>query len=419
MTKKSKDCDVLLVSTLDDICWLLNLRGTDIDYNPVFFSFVCFWPKTKTATLYVNPSKVESVSDYLASIDVKVQPYEKVTEDLTSFIAEGFKVGFDKNKANSSLFKIVESNFFETDDLIAEIKMVKNETESTGMRNANIRDCAAIMKYFAWLEQELAKPDHGITEFTGARKVESFRAESELFRGPSFDSISSIGSNGAVIHYKPEEDTCKTINNKEIYLLDSGGQYLDGTTDITRCGHFSGCEPKPFEKEAYTRVLLGTLEVERIIWPKSCPLTGMMIEVLGRRNLWAAGLDFAHSIGHGVGTFLNVHEGPNGISRVNKTVIEAGMCVSDEPGYYKDGEFGIRIENVIICQKHPEFPDYLMWENMTVAPYCRELIDVNLLPAEMRVYLDTFHQKCLSLLTPFLEKDPLALAYVTRQCQPL
>ena len=220
------------------------------------------------------------------------------------------------------------------------------------MRNANIRDCAAIMKYFAFLEEELQKPDHGLTEFSGARKVENYRTFGERYTGPSFDTISSMGSNGAVIHYKPSKDTALKMNADEIYLLDSGGQYLDGTTDITRCGHFGGKAPTAFQKECYTRVLMGTLDLERVVWPNDSDFAGKDFDILARKALFEAGLDYKHGTGHGVGSLLCVHEGPIGISRRSNTKLEEGMCVSDEPGYYQDGEFGIRIENVIMVQQH-------------------------------------------------------------------
>lgn len=173
------------------------------------------------------------------------------------------------------------------------------------------------MKYFAFLEEELKKEGHGLDEFNGARKVESYRAEigGDFYKGPSFDTISSIGPNGAIIHYKPKEDTAAKLNNDEIYLLDSGGQYLDGTTDITRTGHFGGKPPTDFQKEAYTRVLLGNLDVERVIWPNDHNFAGLDFDTLARKHLWEVGLDYKHGTGHGVGSLLCVHEGPIGISR--------------------------------------------------------------------------------------------------------
>ena len=176
------------------------------------------------------------------------------------------------------------------------------------MRACNVRDCVAIMKYFAYLEKELRNPNHTLTEFTGARYLDELRQKGDLHQGPSFKTISSIGPNGAIIHYKPAEATALKLNNDEIYLLDSGAQYLDGTTDITRTAHFGGKAPTAFQKEAYTRVLRGTLDLERIVWPAKARIAGADMDILARKNLWEVGLDFKHGTGHGVGSYLNVHE---------------------------------------------------------------------------------------------------------------
>ena len=251
-----------------------------------------------------------------------------------------------------------------------------------GMRQANRRDCAAIMKYFAFLEEELKKEDHDLDEYTGARKVEGYRTHGDLYKGPSFDTISSIGPNGAVIHYKPSQEEALKLTNNEIYLLDSGGQYLDGTTDITRSVHFGGQAPTAFQKEAYTRVLMGLLDLERVVWPSGpeYAYAGKDFDFVARRHLFEAGLDYGHGTGHGVGSLLGVHEGPQGISRRSTTKLREGMCVSDEPGYYAAGEFGIRIENVIMVTQHPKLAASCMFENLTTAPYCRELIDTSIMP---------------------------------------
>lgn len=414
------DIDCLLVTALDQIAWLLNMRGMDIEFNPVFFSNAIFHMESKSVDLFIDASHFdETAHAYLKSINVTLKPYDDIVKELQLLVAVGKKIGYDSNKCNSELDLHISKNAVKKDNIVETIKACKTSVEVAGMSAANVRDCAAIMKYFAFLEEELMKPDHGLTEFTGARKVEEYRTHGEFYTGPSFDTISSIGPNGAVIHYKPSKDQCSKLNNDEIYLLDSGGQYLDGTTDITRTGHFGGKAPTAFQKEAYTRVLMGTLDLERIVWPADCNISGADMDILARMALWRVGLDYKHGTGHGVGTFLNVHEGPQGISRGSKVKLEEGMCVSDEPGYYKDGEFGIRIENVIVCVKHPQHENHLMWRNMTVAPYCRELIDVNVLPAELRQYVDLHSKRCLQELTPHLQNDARALAYVTRQCQPL
>ena len=267
------------------------------------------------------------------------------------------------------------------------------------MRSANIKNSVSLVQFFAWLQDHLKhNPETTLNEYTAAEKLEEFRREQDLYVGPSFESISSIGPNGAVIHYKPEPETALTLNDKEIYLLDSGVQYLDGTTDITRTVHFAGqAQPTAEQKAMYTRVLLGTLDLERVIWPAKGTFSGQDFDTLARRHLWAAGVDYNHGTGHGVGHFNCVHEGPVGISRRNTVKLEIGMCVSDEPGYYKDGEYGIRIENVIMVVQHPVHENRLCFENLTLTPYCRELIDVALLSPADRDYINGFHKK-VSLL---------------------
>jgi len=313
-------------------------------------------------------------------------------------------------------YKFVE----QSTGIICLIKCKKNEVQQEGMRQCNIRDCAAIMKYFSFLEEELKKPDHGLDEFIGARKVEHLRTFGDLYKGPSFSSISSIGANGAVIHYEPTKESAKALNNNEIYLLDSGGQYLDGTTDITRTGHFLGGQaPTAFQKECYTRVLLGVLELERVVWPSASNYSGGDFDILARMHLFKVGLNYGHGTGHGVGSLLNVHESPIGVSKGYTTKFEPGMCVSDEPGFYKDGEFGIRIENVIMVQQHPTLENSYMFENLTVAPYCRELLDTSIMSEDVINFLNSFHEKCLAKLSPLLQDDKRALDYVTRQCAPL
>lgn len=238
---------------------------------------------------------------------------------------------------------------------------------------------------------------------------------------PSFETISSTGPNSADIHYSPKPDTCKIIDRNNIYLCDSGGQYFDGTTDITRTCHFGGREPTSKEKEIYTRVLMGNLDIEMCPWPKNRRYTGSDFDIFARRPLWMINEDYAHGTGHGVGHCLNVHEGPIGISRGYKDQFEIGMNVSNEPGCYFPGEFGVRIENIIMVSQHPTQEKYLYWENLDCAPYERDLIDLEILPAPLRVHVDKFHKECFEKLSPFMqgEENADALAYLTKKTQPL
>ncbi len=295
------------------------MRGNDIKYNPVFFSYAIFNPSTgegvpSSLNLFIHASKVqdESVQAHLKANNISVSDYSEITAHLKSLADAKKKIGFDENNCNQLLFESFKnSEPVNTENIVEAIKAVKNPVEMQGMRNANVKSCASLIQYFAWMEDHLKNnPDSEMTEYTAAKKLEEFRKTRELYMGPSFDTISSMGPNGAVIHYKPEKTTALKMNNKEIYLLDSGVQYLDGTTDITRTVHFGGSEPTAEQKDRYTRVLLGVLDLERIVWPKGGPYSGADFDVLARRHLWNDGVDYKHGTGHGVGSFNCVHEGP-------------------------------------------------------------------------------------------------------------
>lgn len=253
-SKLNNTVDVLLVTTLDDIAWFLNLRGNDIEFNPVFFSYLLYFPQKGDTLghteLFINKSKVsdEKVQNHLQANRVEVFEYNEIFTRLKKLVEENQNIGYEGNDINYRIFEIIKDGKSTQKDTTFElIKAVKNPVQMEGMRSCNIKDCAAIAKYFGWLENELKNnPDNVIDEFTGARKVEYFRTEGQDYVGPSFDTISSIGPNGAVIHYKPEKETAQRITRDEIYLLDNGGQYYDGTTDITRTVHFGGKEPTPF-----------------------------------------------------------------------------------------------------------------------------------------------------------------------------
>eukprot|EP00347_Sterkiella_histriomuscorum_P001334 403372432 len=419
---KDKKVDVLLVTTLDDINWSLNLRGNDIKCNPVFFAYLVVHVESGHLDLFINKAKVnETVKESFGTETVNIHSYEEIDEYLAKLAADGKKIGFDENICNQKLYESFEkSNPTHLAGLIELIKASKNPVEQEGMRDSNIKNSVSLVQYFAWLEDHLKNnPDSTLNEYTAQEKLEEFRKLQDLYVGPSFETISSIGPNGAVIHYKPEPETALRMNNKEIYLLDSGVQYFNGTTDITRTVHFAGEQPTQEQKQMYTRVLLGTLDLERVVWPAKGTFSGQDFDALARRHLWAAGVDYNHGTGHGVGHFNCVHEGPQGISRRNMVKLELGMCVSDEPGYYKDGEYGIRIENVIMVVQHPQHENRYKFENLTMTPYCKELIDVSLLNQFDLQYINEFHARCEEILTPRLQNDPLALDYLKRQCTPL
>lgn len=305
---------------------------------------------------------------------------------------------------------------------VADMKSIKNSTEIEGFRQSHIRDGAALARYFAWLEEQL---NNGVelTESQGADQLEKYRSELDLFRGLSFSTISATGPNGAIIHYKPDPEDCAIIRKDQIYLCDSGGQYLDGTTDVTRTWHFG--TPTAEERRCFTRVLQGHIAIDVAIFPNGT--SGYIIDSFARRPLWEDGLDYRHGTGHGVGHFLNVHEGPHGIGVhifYNSTALKPGMTVSNEPGFYADGRFGIRIENVVVvCEvKTPNnFGDkgFLGFERLTMSPMHKNLIDTSLLTASERTWVNAYHAEVWEKVSPLLKNDSRALSWLERECSAL
>lgn len=272
--------DALLVTTLDDIDWVLNLKGCDIQCNPVFFSYLIllFEGEQTRIQLFINKEKLdnESVAAHIKENNIEVYEYLEVNEQLRKLASENKKIAYDENRCNQLVFEIFkDANPEHHESVIELIKAMKNPVEMEGMRSANIKNCVSLAQYFAYLEDHLMKtPETDLDEYLAAEKLEEFRKLQALYVGPSFETISSMGSNGAVIHYKPEQGKAFKMSNQEIYLLDSGVQYLDGTTDITRTVHFGGCDPSEEQKQMYTRVLLGTLDLERIVWPAKNKISG-------------------------------------------------------------------------------------------------------------------------------------------------
>ncbi|CAG9328563.1 unnamed protein product [Blepharisma stoltei] len=388
----------LFTSALDEIAWLLNLRGKDIQYNPLFFSFLLLHATNAgyQIILFINPEKTNGLDDYLSQNHIEVRPYESAW-DYLSTIEENIII--DKNELSYSFYQKIKTPIHYP-GLIAKIKVIKNPRELQGFRESHIRDGVAIAKYFAWLKQQL---DSGadLNEWTSVEKLDEFRASEELNAGLSFENISSVGPNAAIIHYAPTQETAAKITNDQMYLLDSGGQYLDGTIDTTRTMHFGS--PTDWEKECYTRVLLGNLGVERLVWPEYNRMSGNEVDVVARKWLWEAGLDYPHATGHGVGYFLNVHEGPHRICKGSTEPFQAGMNVANEPGYYEEGHFGIRIENILLVVMHPLVPGLLGFENVTMVPYDKNLLDFRLLSQRDIQYINAYHSKIWQNLSPILE----------------
>jgi len=413
----------VIVSALDELAWLFNLRGSDVECNPVFYAYAVI--THHKATLYLDDAKVtDEVREHLGP-GVTLGQYQQIFEDLRH-LSENLR---QENKllinAKTSL-ALQESagkdNCEEVRSFIAKAKSIKNEVELEGMRRSHLRDAVALCHYFSWLEAQL-KSGAVLDEVDAADYLESLRAQQKDFVGLSFATISSTGPNGAIIHYSPHKPTAKVIDPNLIYLCDSGGQYKDGTTDVTRTYHFG--EPTMHEKRCFTRVLQGHIAVDAAKFPKGT--SGYLLDPWARAPLWKDGLDFRHGTGHGVGSFLNVHEGPQGIGTLasyNDTPLLAGMTVTDEPGYYEDGNFGIRIENVLLVrnvQLRNNFGDrgYLGFEHVTLVPIGVNLIDVDLLSRDEREWVNTYHAECLSKIEPFLKKGSPAVEWLRRETQPI
>ncbi|KAK8063921.1 Xaa-Pro aminopeptidase P [Apiospora saccharicola] len=421
-----------VVSMLDEVAWLFNLRGSDIPYNPVFFSYAVVTPED--TTLYIDSSKLDQkYQAALAEVGVVIKPYDAVFEEVTALGQKGQQTNSVKtgesqkflisNKASWALKRALGGDEMveEMRSPIGDSKAVKNETELEGMRACHIRDGAALIEYFAWLEQELIVKKSTLDEVDAADKLEALRKKQEHYVGLSFDTISSTGANAAVIHYKPEKGACATIDPNAIYLCDSGAQYLDGTTDTTRTLHFG--TPTAEEIEAYTLVLKGNIALDKAVFPKGT--TGFALDCLARQHLWNLGLDYRHGTGHGVGSFLNVHEGPIGIgTRVQfaEVALAPGNVISNEPGFYKDESFGIRIENIIMVRevktKH-SFGDkpWLGFEHVTMVPYCRRLIDTSLLTEGEIAWLNAYNAEIWDK-THGYSKDEVVLNWLKSETGP-
>lgn len=424
---KEKNAEYLVLTALDEIAYFLNLRGSDIEFNPVFFSYViigdnCF-------TLFINSKQVgKEVLDHLneqVAGNFKIEPYENIEKKLEELAkqVDGY-IWFSEHSSYTLVDLVPKKNRITTDITpICLMKAIKNPVEIQGMRNCHIRDAAALCCYFSWLEQNVDREK--ITEVSGAQKLLEFRKLQSDFVGPSFDTISSVGPHGAIIHYQPSDSTDVRITSDQLYLCDSGGQYLDGTTDVTRTLHFGN--PTLFEKDCYTRVLKGQLKLASRIFPSK--IRGNYLDSFAREFLWQVGLDFAHGTGHGIGSYLNVHEGPMGISwRPIDTDpgLQPGMFISNEPGYYQDGEFGLRIEDIVlVIEAKPPHNHanrgYLTFETVCLVPKINKLILVDMLTDEELEQLNSYHRQCVEVVGPLLEQQGQMQAreWLIRETRPL
>jgi Xaa-Pro aminopeptidase len=414
--------DSTVISALDSVAWLLNVRGSDVSNTPVALSFVLAHADG-TADLFVAPEKVdEAVRAHLGNA-VRLRTPEEFVPALKAM--NGKRIAVDPDRAVAAIFGALKdggATIVEARDPTILPKAIKNPVEQEGHRAAQARDGAALSRYLHWLAQEAHKGE--LTELSAAAQLRAFREATGMLKDLSFDTISAAGPNGASPHYKVDEKTNRRIDPNSIYLVDSGGQYLDGTTDVTRTIWVGPGEPTAEMKDRYTRVLKGHIALALAVFPEGT--RGAQLDTLARAALWQAGVDYAHGTGHGVGSFLAVHEGPQRIGKFSggqagtDEPLQAGMILSNEPGYYKQGEYGIRIENLILVEERTiEGAEgrYFGFETLTFAPIDRALVDTSLLTRDELRWWDDYHAKVLKIVAPQLDGD--ALAWVTEACAPL
>jgi Xaa-Pro aminopeptidase len=419
---KERDLDAAIIPALDSIAWLLNIRGSDVARTPVALLFAIARADA-TADLFISVEKV--TPELRGHLGNAVRIFER--EQFLPAIQElsGKKVAADPDNCVQAIFAALEAagaEIVEERDPCILPKAIKNPVEQQGHRDAQTRDGAAMARFLHWLSIE--SPKGGVTEMGASDKVVEFRAKCGDLRDLSFDTISGSGPNGAIVHYRVTGETNRSLVPGSVYLVDSGGQYPDGTTDITRTVWIGPHEPPAEVKDRFTRVLKGNIALSAAVFPEGT--RGSQLDILARRHLWQAGLDYQHGTGHGVGSFLSVHEGPQRIAKTagaqpgGEQELLAGMIVSNEPGYYKAGEYGIRIEHLLLVEQRAikgAEGRFLGFEVLTQVPIERALVEPSLLTSEEIAWWNAYHAAVLARIAPQL--DGGALDWLKAQCTPL
>lgn len=411
---KKEHAGVFVLSALDEIVWLFNIRGNDVSYNPVVISYALV--TENNATLFVAPDKVTpEAASFLQSEGVSLAPYADVYKALKA-IPVSESVLLDGAKLNQSLFEAIPSACGICNRLspVNKMKSIKNAVEIEGYRRAMVEDGVALTRFYMWLEENVKTGKH--TELSIDKQLCEFRSMGKNFMGESFGSIIGYGPHGAVVHYSATPESASILKAENILLIDSGGQYLDGTTDITRTIALG--TPTVQQKMDFTLVLKGNIALDTAIFPVNT--RGSQIDILARKAMWDLGLNYGHGTGHGVGHFLNVHEGPQSIrAEENSVVLEPGMVMSNEPGLYRTGQHGVRTENmmVVVPAMTTEFGQFLKFETLTLCPIDQELIDMEIMtPAEID-WINNYHQKVYDKISPLLNEDERD--WLSRKCAKL
>jgi Xaa-Pro aminopeptidase len=417
---EERSVDAHLLTTLDAVAWLCNIRGRDVEFNPVVVAYALV--TGKEATLFTRLEKVSLETMKKLGPDVAVRPYGEISNALGRLGAAKARVWIDGETVNRWAVDLLKGADLVTDrSPVAMMKSRKNAAEIEGMRACHVRDGVAVVRFLKWLEDRLRRGKNGgITEISAADRLEEFRAEGDLYQGLSFRTISGYGAHGAIIHYSVSPESDVPLKHEGIYLVDSGGQYLDGTTDITRTV-LLGKKVTKEQKDRFTRVLQGHIALARAKFPNG--VSGIRLDTLARVPLWNRGLDYNHGTGHGVGSYLNVHEGPQSINPKKDTgaPLEAGNVLSNEPGYYEPGAYGFRIESLVLVVEEKGLSrngrPFLRFETLTMCPIDRRLIDVTLLDERESAWVDAYHKTVFRSLSPRLGPDDRA--WLKRACAPL
>ncbi len=412
---RKRHADGMLMAALDDIAWTLNLRGTDVHCNPVFVSYLLI--SSKTVTLYINKVKLSpEVLAYLDAENIQLEDYEQVENGLKQYFE--YNILLDPDEVNYRLYEVVrnkgkmndlqKTEIVEEESPVKRMKTVKNDTEIAGFRSAMLKDGIAMTKFLYWLSSYIGKPEISeLTEIAIDEKLTSLRAEQPLYRDISFDTIAGYGTHAAIVHYEATPETDIPLQPKGMLLLDSGAQYLDGTTDITRTIALGPLTD--LEKQIYTLVLKGHIQIELCKFPSGS--SGTQIDILARKDMWREGLNYLHGTGHGVGTYLNVHEGPHQFRLEWKPApLVAGMTITDEPGIYLPDRCGARTENtlLIVPYKETEFGKFLQFESLTLCPIDKAPILIEMMTQEEIQWLNDYHQRVFDTLSPHLSAEEAA-----------
>lgn len=399
---RQRHADGMLISALDDIAWTLNLRGTDVHCVPVFVSYLLI--SSQQVSLYVDSAKInDEVKAYLTENGISLYPYNKVAEGLERY--SDYNILLDGDETSYFLWKIVKcQEIIAGNSPVPAMKAQKNDREIAGFRQAMLRDGVAMVKFLRWLKP--AVEAGGQTEISIDRKLTSLRAEQHLFRDISFDTIAGYQAHGAIVHYEATPETDVVLKPEGLILIDSGAQYQDGTTDITRTIALGPVTEEM--KHVYTLVLKGHIQLELAKFPDGA--SGTQLDALARECMWREGYNYLHGTGHGVGSYLSVHEGPHQIRMEWKpTPLRAGMTVTDEPGLYLSGKFGVRIENTLLIKDYQttEFGKFLQMESLTLCPIDLTPVDFSMLQPKEIEWLDTYHRDVFEKLSPYLEGEDL------------